>query len=271
MAEQQERSRFQSGEVARVPRSHLFGAPYNPRKINAAAAKKLRENLKKVGLLGPAIIFNVTTGHLVSGHQRLAAMDALEKTSEYQLDVTLVEMDEETEKAQVVFLNNEFAQGSWDADLLGPLLTANEGALEAAGLSLLEAQSLLNGTEWGDAIASLDAATPTMMGNIDRMTALAAAGKAGAEEGDDEEEGPDYEERRATMKGKKETFAQTTGANGVREENQVEKYVVCVFATMEQCTEFALLAGGEENAKYVDGETLLKRLRPKPRRVEEVT
>lgn len=256
-----ERSKYQTGEVARLKRSDLRAHPRNPRKLPPAAAKKLRENIKKVGLLGPSIIFNVASERVLSGHQRLAALDALHKGEDYELDVTLVEMDDETEKAQLIFLNNEFAQGTWDAEILGPLLTESPGAIDAAGFTLLEAQALLNGTQWGDLIASLDAATPTLASTLDKLGEMKSAAKGEPET----EEVDDYEARREEMKAKKAKFAETTGDAGVREENNVEKYVVCVFSTIEQMKEFALLCGEDENAKYVDGETVLKKLRPKAR------
>jgi ParB-like chromosome segregation protein Spo0J len=81
----------------------------------------LRSNLERVGLLEP-IIWNRRTGNVVGGHQRLAALDALEGSQDYLVPVAVVDLDEREEKAQNVFLNNGEAQGEWDMDLLGDLL-----------------------------------------------------------------------------------------------------------------------------------------------------
>ena len=54
------------------------GGPYNPRIIGEGAEKRLRAFIKKHGLFG-TIIWNERTGNIVSGHQRLKALDYNEK------------------------------------------------------------------------------------------------------------------------------------------------------------------------------------------------
>lgn len=104
-----------------MPRSDIKNAPYNPRTISDDARKRLKDNLERVGLIEP-IIWNRRSGHIVGGHQRLKALDALEESPDYLVPCAVVDLDETTEKAQNVFLNNGEAQGGWDLDLLADVL-----------------------------------------------------------------------------------------------------------------------------------------------------
>jgi hypothetical protein len=113
-------STYQRYESVTIHRSLLKNAPYNPRTLSDKARAKIRENIKRVGLLqGP--IWNERTGNIVGGHQRLAVLDALEGKADYLITVEKVSLDERTEKEQNVFLNNEEAQGEFDMDLLNAL------------------------------------------------------------------------------------------------------------------------------------------------------
>lgn len=105
----------------RICRNEIKNAPYNPRKISESAAKKLRKNIMEVGLLG-GIVVNRRSMNIVSGHQRLAALDALERCDDYLLDVVMVDMTDAEEKRQNAFMNNLSAQGDWDAALLRDLV-----------------------------------------------------------------------------------------------------------------------------------------------------
>lgn len=92
-------------------------APYNPRIISTEAKKKLKANIEKVGLLAP-IVWNETTGNIVSGHQRIAVLDALKNTREYLLKVAKVTLSEIEEKEQNIFMNNPQAMGNFDLEKL---------------------------------------------------------------------------------------------------------------------------------------------------------
>jgi len=115
--------------MERVHRSALKGAPYNPRIISDEAKIKLRDNLKRVGLLQP-ITWNRLTGNIVSGHQRVSMMDVLMGSDDYHLNVAVVELDEKTEKEQNIFFNNPEGMGDWDFDKLGEMFKG--GALDIA-------------------------------------------------------------------------------------------------------------------------------------------
>jgi hypothetical protein len=135
-------TKLQRFAVETVPRSAIHGAPYNPRQIDVHALKKLRENIKRVGLLAP-IVCNRRTGNIVSGHQRLACLDALEGGTSYRLQVAWVDLDEKTEREQVVFFNNEAAQGSFDIDKLEKMFSVEQVNFEHAGFEIADLQMLL--------------------------------------------------------------------------------------------------------------------------------
>lgn len=103
--------------TAAVKRSAVGMAEYNPRKISKAAEKKLRKFMRETGNLQP-LIWNKQTGNLVAGHQRLKAMDAINRAKEYELTVSVVDLTPEQEVKANVFLNNPSAMGEWDSDKL---------------------------------------------------------------------------------------------------------------------------------------------------------
>lgn len=114
------RSALEKYEIIEIRRDQIKNADYNPRSIAAKAKKRLKENIKNVGLLGP-IVWNRRTGNIVAGHQRIDCMDQLEKTHEYMIKVAAVDLDEKTEKEQNVFMNNPDTQGVFDIEKLGEL------------------------------------------------------------------------------------------------------------------------------------------------------
>ena len=67
-------TKFQKGEERYILRSQIKEDPT----IGEGAEKRLRAFIKKHGLFG-TIIWNERTGNIVSGHQRLKALDYNEK------------------------------------------------------------------------------------------------------------------------------------------------------------------------------------------------
>lgn len=110
-------NRLEKFEYAKVNRKDIQGADYNPRTISEDAAKKLRKELREIGLLSP-IVVNRTTGNIVSGHQRIDAMDTLLRKDDYELTVAMVELTEEEEVRANILMNNPSVMGEWDNDKL---------------------------------------------------------------------------------------------------------------------------------------------------------
>ena len=114
---------IKQNEPIKIKRSQICLAEYNPRKITPEAKRKLKANLDKMGLMG-GLVWNERTGNLVSGHQRIAILDADNKynpktlENDYDVFVTKVDLDERQEKEQNIFFNNQSAMGFFDEDKL---------------------------------------------------------------------------------------------------------------------------------------------------------
>ena len=117
-------SKFQKFKMEVISRDQIQGADYNPRVISEDARKRLKKSLAKHGLVQP-LVWNRRTGNLVSGHQRLSQLDQLERSRDYDLQVSVVDVDERVEKILNVQLNNLSMQGDWDMEKLNELALSN--------------------------------------------------------------------------------------------------------------------------------------------------
>lgn len=120
-------NKIRQAEQRTVKRSEINFASYNPRTISDEARKKLKKNLQTVGLLG-GVVWNIRSGNLVSGHQKVSIMDAVNRydaetgANDYEFRVEVVDFDDKTEKEQNLFMNNRAVQGTYDDDMLRELL-----------------------------------------------------------------------------------------------------------------------------------------------------
>jgi len=127
-------TKFQRFETAEIARGDVKNAPYNPRRISDEARARLKKKIEEVGLVN-VLVWNKRSGNLVSGHQRLSILDELEGGTDYRLTVSVVDVDERTEKELNVFLNNAGSQGEWDSRALARLAEEFAGELEGLGFS----------------------------------------------------------------------------------------------------------------------------------------
>jgi len=127
----QVRTKFQRFQTQEIARDAIKNAPYNPRRISGDARERLKAKIEGVGLVN-TLVWNRRTGNLVSGHQRLSILDELEGGKAYSLTVSVIDVEEKTERELNVFLNNASSQGEWDALALSKL--AEEFAKDIAGL-----------------------------------------------------------------------------------------------------------------------------------------
>jgi len=124
--------------IERKKLTELTKAPYNPRKITPEQATSLQRSLTEFGTVEP-IIWNKQTGHIVGGHQRLDALQALGETD---TDVLIVDMPEEREQALNIALNK--ISGDWDNGMLSDvLLSMHEELRQLTGFSEDEIAALL--------------------------------------------------------------------------------------------------------------------------------
>lgn len=96
--------------------------------ITEEERKTLKKSLSSHGLVEP-LIWNEKTGNLVGGHQRLSVLDSVERSKDYVLTVSVVNLDEKREKALNIMMNNTNAQGSFDLDSLEKLLKETDQEL----------------------------------------------------------------------------------------------------------------------------------------------
>lgn len=138
-------NKIKQAEQRTVKRSEIRFASYNPRIISEDARKKLKKNLQTVGLLG-GVVWNMRTGNLVSGHQKVSVMDAVNRydaetgANDYEFRVEVVDFDDKTEKEQNLFMNNRAVQGTYDDDMLRDLLQEidyNNAGFDDTDLQLL--------------------------------------------------------------------------------------------------------------------------------------
>jgi DNA modification methylase len=112
----------------------LKQAPYNPRKISDKAMAGLRASLDRWGIVQDVVV-NRRTGHIVGGHQRVAALKA---AGVKEAPVCWVDLDETEEKALNVALNNPHIGGEFDDTLQALLAEIKDGigpeAFEQVGL-----------------------------------------------------------------------------------------------------------------------------------------
>lgn len=136
---------LESFVMVEMDRQALKGASYNPRKLSEAQRKKLKEGLKRHGLVAP-ITWNKRTGAIVGGHQRLSVMDSLMRTQDYKLTVAMIDVSESREKELNILLNNSMAQGDWDMGALAEMFKDPDMKVEGTGFDLGDVYQLLGET-----------------------------------------------------------------------------------------------------------------------------
>ncbi|MBR0075483.1 MAG: DUF4417 domain-containing protein [Synergistaceae bacterium] len=98
----------------------LIPADYNPRKITKRQLEELKQSISKFGYIEP-IVWNKTTGHVVSGHQRLKVLSEL---GYKEIECVIIECSEDEEKLLNVTFNK--VGGMFEKDKLFSLLNEAE-------------------------------------------------------------------------------------------------------------------------------------------------
>jgi len=235
-------SKFQAFTIERWPRSKIKNAPYNPRTISPAAARKLRSKIKTRGLVEPPVV-NRKTGILVSGHQRLAALDALEGSAAYELDVAVVSLTPKQEREMNLFLNNVNAQGDWDQALLANLLTADDVPIDVdeTGFEELEIETLL-GDEKARGIFGEDEQPEEVNAAVDDITGVL----------------DDRAEEQAAVRQRRQDIRTKTAAD--REANDSERIAYVMFPSRKAREDWVESLGLGRDERYVP-HALAKKLR----------
>ena len=111
--------------IQRISLDCLRPAPYNPRialKPGMPGYERLARSLREFDLVQP-IVWNEQTGHVVSGHQRL---QILKDQGVSEIEVVVVSLGLEQEKALNITLNNAQVGGDWDTGKLVDLMAELE-------------------------------------------------------------------------------------------------------------------------------------------------
>lgn len=165
-------NKFEVYKIETVSRSAIHEAPYNPRTITSEARRKLKKGLKTYGLVAP-IIVNRTTMNVVGGHQKLSIMDEENgyPQNDYALQVSMIQVDEETEVKINVFLNNPSAQGEWDNELLQEIKIAYPDIDFEKDLAFdkLDLQYIFAGSDLFEEASSLFDPTPQQTDVVDMV------------------------------------------------------------------------------------------------------
>ena len=96
----------------------IIPADYNPRKISKENLERLKKSIKEFGLVDP-LVWNERTNRLIGGHQRLKI---LMEEGVKEVEVSVVNLPEDKEKALNIALNNPNLQGEWEEEKLTELL-----------------------------------------------------------------------------------------------------------------------------------------------------
>ena len=235
--------KIKQAEKRLIFRSEITLAPYNPRKISEEARRKLKANLKRIGLLG-GIVWNETTGNLVSGHQKLQIIDELERynaethDNDYQITVEVVNLTEKEEKEQNIFMNSTTVQGEFDNDLLADIIKSIDydlAGLDQNDLNLIMADSPLF--------------------NISDFNAAKDDFKLLEQKTDEEREierQKKIEQVKAAKQATKNKMQETAEDD--------DAFIVVSFSNFENKTLFMETIGASIEDKYIKGETLLEML-----------
>jgi hypothetical protein len=96
--------------MVRMKVADLRPADYNPRKIDADSLAGLGKSVSRFGLVQP-VVFNVRTGNVVGGHQRLKVV------TDDEIDVAQIDVSSTDEKALNIALNSPKISGEFTGAL----------------------------------------------------------------------------------------------------------------------------------------------------------
>ena len=267
-------NKIQQAEVRKVMRSQMNPAKYNPRKISPEARKLLKENLKRVGLLG-GIIWNEDTSNIVSGHQRVDVMDEVNHYNpethehDYPIIVSVVHFDEKTEKEQLLFANNRNAQGEYDDGMLRELLPGldfNDFDLQMLGLTdVTETLQTYSDTKWRESqITGTGYQAPEDAQVNEEKEALSQQFKEAGENTKIDRQKNFYEDsadnqlaRHAEIQKIKDRIERQ---NDVEKDGGLLSYVVISFNSPSECQAFLHDYGYPPNTRHINGTEFTNRL-----------
>lgn len=222
------------------------------------------------------IVWNESSGNLVSGHQKVGIMDEVNRydpethKNDYKIRVEVVHLTDKEEKEQNLFMNNRSVQGEFDDDLLikmlGDIEYQNAGFdnfdMELLGISDIpdevsknDISEIVEPQQWRkediiqdkEHLAKIDSVTTESEENtkLDRSVDFY----------NDSAEG--QISRHNEVKKIKDRIADNAASS---DDNVVQSYVVLSFGSPSETETFLLQFGYPVETKVLDGEEFLDRL-----------
>lgn len=214
-------------ETVIIKRSQISFAPYNPKHHTPEAIKKQQKNFREKGFLG-GVVWNETTGNLVSGHKRVMAMDLIYKydgtpEKDYDVKVEKVNYTDKEEKEQNIYMDAKGSNTSQDLIMIGELLQDID--YEAAGLTAND-------------LNMIETISPTV--NIGLSI----------------EQDSDIGDINSTLAEKKQKVkdAKKAQKDAVLNNFEGESYVIITFNSFDNKVFFMERFGFDVNSKYIKGE-----------------
>jgi hypothetical protein len=124
-------------------------ADYNPREMGEEQRAGLRASMQRFGVVQD-IVWNKRTGNIVGGHQRHGVL-LEDEGSDYELEVKIVDLDDNEEKALNIALNNPHTSGQFTPEVVDLIRELQETDLsDLIGELQLDALLPLNDTGFLD-------------------------------------------------------------------------------------------------------------------------
>lgn len=248
---------------AELLRSEIHFSDYNPRTISPESFKTLKRGIKKYGLAGGIVVNKRTGNTIVSGHQRVAVLDELQKykdgENDYKLRVEVVDVDLKSEKVLNILFNNPNAQGEWDYDKMAALIPDidyKDAGLTDADLSMIGCDYLFQTEEETNLNDELDALMSESREVHEqevqqRKEERQAQRKAisDAQEAAQAEQ-MSYDAKKQHMKDVKAQVSEQAGQKA----QDMESYVMLSFSTFSAKAAFMARFGYDAYDKFIKGE-----------------
>lgn len=185
-------------------------------------------------------MWNKRTGNLVSGHQRITIVDALEGTDDYDLDFSVVDLSEDDEKQANIAFNNESAMGQFDAESLSTMIASMTEGADASIDSILAG----TGFDLTDLALLLPESfqlteVPDVLGAVEEQAAKAKESNSPARRR--RHEAPAFDKSAAV-------------------DTDTEFYAVLLFTSREKREDFMERVGCARDERYADGANVVSLL-----------
>ncbi len=237
---------IQQSKTVEIRRSQIKLNPFNPKRHPEEAVKLQQRNFKKVGFLG-GVSWNERTGHLLDGHRRVMAMDAINKydgteATDYVIKVEATSMDEKTEKEQMTYM----AVGNTKADMDLIAEYINDIDTKDIGLTETEINSLLRFSEVDNTAPEAAAGQVETFFDFVPSPTVKAEGT----------ENLTPEERKAIVKEARQVQNDNTDTYS----SANDLYITLSFTDVENKIAFCEMMGVEADEKFMKGEDVLNML-----------